>query len=248
MAINPTVVPSIIGGLGSIAGNIISNRGQKKREQERRDYDTKQWERVTAYNHPLEQMKRLTEAGLNPNLIYGSSPGSAVGNAGAIPAGQAPNYRIDNPMVPFMDTKVKQAQSNNLNTAAIKNITSANLNKAQTKQLTDLLTGQVELQNESLKQSRIKTDVDRLKSKAMSDKKTGIAVRYATETSNLLLDNQIKEAQTEVQKLNKFLAQNGIRPGDPLWFRFFGVAFNKGVEITEQVKKEINEMYNRLKQ
>ena len=82
----------------------------------------------------------------------------------------------------------------------------------------------------------------------MSDKQTGIAVRYATETKNLLADNQIKEAQSVVQQLNSFLAGHGIRPGDPLWLRFFGVAFNKGVELTKENIEQIKEMYNRLKQ
>ena len=59
-------------------------------------------------------MQRLKDAGLNPNLIYGSSPGSAVGNAGAIPAGQAPEYSLTNPVTGFMNTKVQQAQTNNL--------------------------------------------------------------------------------------------------------------------------------------
>lgn len=240
------------------------NQSRKKREKEARKFNVSQeqstriwnrdnWSMQNQYNHPTEQMERLINAGLNPNLIYGSSPGSAVGNAGQISPGSAvkgvaPNYQLDNPMTPFMDTKVKQAQSNNLNTAAIKNVTSANLNKAQTKQITDLLTGQVEIQNESVKQAQIKTDIDKLKSKAMSDKQTGIAVRYATETKNLLADNQIKEAQSVVQQLNSFLAGHGIRPGDPLWLRFFGVAFNKGVELTKENIEQIKEMYNRLKQ
>ena len=30
------------------------------------------WNRQTLYNSPIEQMKRLKEAGLNPNMVYGS--------------------------------------------------------------------------------------------------------------------------------------------------------------------------------
>ena len=121
--------PTISAGAGLI-GDIWSNIAYKKREKsrrkyeirreaDRRAYDLEQWMRQNKYNHPIEQMARLKAAGLNPNLIYGSSPGSAVGNAGALPAGQAPKgqlapFNIDNPMIPFMDTKVKQAQTNNL--------------------------------------------------------------------------------------------------------------------------------------
>lgn len=251
-------------GLFGLGSNIATNIGSKRRErdarkfnqrmeQDRRKYDTKQWERLMAYNHPTEQMARLTEAGLNPNLIYGSSPGSAVGNASQSPTGkavtgQAPAYRIDNAMAPFMDAKVKQAQSNNLNTSAMKNVAGANLSNTQEKRILDLLAGDIKLQEESIKKAEEESIQAKLLTNAMSNSDTGIAVKYAIETKNLIADNQIKEAQTEVQKLNKFLAQNGIRPGDPLWFRFFGVAFNKGVEMTEQIKKQIMEMFNKLKQ
>lgn len=255
--------PAPISGLFGLASNIITNRQNRKREkgrrlyeqaqeQDRRKYDQAMWDKVNKYNNPIEQMERLKNAGLNPNLIYGSSPGSAVGNAGDIASGkqlqgQAPQYQLDNPMIPFMDTKVKQAQTNNLNTAAMKNIAGANLSDSQANKLNSLLASEVTMAGEGAKQSKIKTNMDKLQNKAMSNKETGIAVKYATETSNLLLDNQIKEAQTEVQNLNKFLASNGIRPGDPLWFRFFGVAFNKGVEITDKIQQEIQEIFNQLK-
>ena len=52
-------------------------------------------------------MQRLEEAGLNPNLIYGSSPGSATGNAGAVAPGKAQDYSIQNPVTPYFDTKIK---------------------------------------------------------------------------------------------------------------------------------------------
>lgn len=254
--------PSVIAGAFGLGSNILSNIGRKKREsdkrfydyqqeQSRRKYDQAMWDKVNKYNNPIAQMERLKNAGLNPNLIYGSSPGSAVGNAQSIGqgkqlTGQAPQYQIDNPMTPFMDTKVKQAQSNNLNTAAMKNIAQSNLTDQQANRIQKLLASDITMAEQGAKQSKIKTNMDKLTNKAMSNKQTGIAVKYATETSNLLLDNQIKEAQTEVQNLNKFLASNGIRPGDPLWFRFFGVAFNKGVEITKEIRKEIQQLFEQL--
>lgn len=128
---NPAIGVALL-GLGS---NALSNIGAKKREQDkrffdmqmehsRRQYDQRMWGKVTRYNHPLQQMARLKAAGLNPNLIYGSSPGSAVGNAQQIAPGkqiqgQAPPYHIDNPGIPFMDAKVKQAQSDNMEANAL---------------------------------------------------------------------------------------------------------------------------------
>jgi len=113
--------PLIAGGLsvaGNVASQVLSNRARQRLEREARQYNLEQWHRENRYNHPLHQMARLKEAGLNPNLIYGSSPGSAVGNAGAIQPGKAPEYNLSDPIGPganlFMDTTVKQAQTNNL--------------------------------------------------------------------------------------------------------------------------------------
>lgn len=42
------------------------------------------WHMQNAYNHPAAQRQRLEAAGINPNLIYGSSPAGAGGNADQI--------------------------------------------------------------------------------------------------------------------------------------------------------------------
>jgi len=44
------------------------------------------WKMQNEYNSPLNQMKRLKEAGLNPNLMYGKG---TVGNATTMPQYQA---------------------------------------------------------------------------------------------------------------------------------------------------------------
>lgn len=54
------------------------------------------WDMNNKYNAPVEQMKRLEEAGLNPNLVYGS--GSVVGNTSSQPTApmmQAPKFDLN---------------------------------------------------------------------------------------------------------------------------------------------------------
>jgi len=54
------------------------NRAAADRQDERsKDAVDLAWERETAYNAPLAQMARFKEAGLNPNLIYGTGSASA---------------------------------------------------------------------------------------------------------------------------------------------------------------------------
>lgn len=60
-----------------------------------------------AYNTPQAQMERLQEAGLNPNLVYGS--GSVSGNT----SGSLPSYPVTNP-----DYRGQQSQSAAFLTAA----------------------------------------------------------------------------------------------------------------------------------
>ena len=150
-----------LGGLFGIGSDILNRhyrkkeeRGRRKYEQareiDRRAYDQAMWNKVNQYNHPLQQMQRLKDAGLNPNLIYGSSPGSAVGNAQSIAPGkqlqaQAPQYQFNNPITPFMDTRVKQAQSNNLKADVMLKATQGMKNTAEaglTGRRKDLLDGQ----------------------------------------------------------------------------------------------------------
>lgn len=73
------------GGITSLINNglgLISNK-------QNFDNTIELWRRNNEYNSPKNQMKRLEEAGLNPNLVYGH--GSVVGNTSSMP--QAPAWR-----------------------------------------------------------------------------------------------------------------------------------------------------------
>lgn len=126
---------SIIGGIpiiGGIAQSII-NSNQARENQEKQNQanlqlaqyqyskDLEMWNRGNEYNAPQAQMQRLRDAGLNPNLVYGS--GAVAGqSAGQIPKYQAPqmeyNYPppvdIPNTIGIHQDVQIKQAQLDNL--------------------------------------------------------------------------------------------------------------------------------------
>lgn len=91
---------SAVGGIGSLIGGIggaftaAKNRRQAERMQQKMmDWQSKEnrlsfernlnmWHNQNAYNAPSAQVKRLLEAGLNPNLAYGSL---SAGEAGTPP-------------------------------------------------------------------------------------------------------------------------------------------------------------------
>lgn len=60
------IVAAVVSAVASIAGVAINNSQAKKRVSEQNEY-----------NSPANQLKRYEEAGLNPNLIYGTGASSA---------------------------------------------------------------------------------------------------------------------------------------------------------------------------
>ncbi|MEM0173651.1 MAG: hypothetical protein QXI16_03995, partial [Sulfolobaceae archaeon] len=91
--------------------------------EQARTHDVDMWNRQNAYNTPEMQMQRLKEAGLNPNLIYGSGQAS-TGNADA-PKG-APVPHVSNALATFANNNATQLLSQyqdwQVKKAQIKNI------------------------------------------------------------------------------------------------------------------------------
>lgn len=88
-----------LNAIGSIIGSGIeaasSMAGLKKQHEYNKEmaalqnqYNIDMWNRQNEYNSPVQQMNRLKEAGLNPNLMYGQG---TVGNASSAPHLSAPN-------------------------------------------------------------------------------------------------------------------------------------------------------------
>lgn len=77
-----------ISGLFSLAGSAVQYNYSKKLAEQQNQFNIDMWNRQNEYNSPAAQMKRFSEAGLNPNLIYGQ--GNA-GNASSAPEMVTPN-------------------------------------------------------------------------------------------------------------------------------------------------------------
>lgn len=71
--VGAAVAAALITGIANIGLNAWQNRQNRKN-----------WELQNEYNSPFSQMERYRQAGLNPNLIYGSGQNASAGNAGAI--------------------------------------------------------------------------------------------------------------------------------------------------------------------
>lgn len=114
-----------LSGLSSFLGykgQQSANRTNLKLAEQARQHDISMWNAQNAYNSPQMQMQRMKEAGLNPNLIYGSGGAETT----AASPQKAPVPSVDNEMVSlaqmsltpmislYQDWQVKKAQIDNL--------------------------------------------------------------------------------------------------------------------------------------
>lgn len=88
MSVGGNLAGSLIGGAFSLGGMALQRKYNKEMAELQNQYNIDMWNRQNEYNHPTQQMNRLKEAGLNPNLMYGQGN---VGNASSAPQLSAPN-------------------------------------------------------------------------------------------------------------------------------------------------------------
>lgn len=135
---------------------------QQQYEQQRRD-NRADWERQNEYNHPLEQMNRLRQAGLNPNLVYGkgadttagsiqsATPGRVDFKPSQLPqqiAGLVQNIRMNKAQTDNIaaNTTVALAQRNNLESITAKNLQETAKSEFELQQAKELKEGIIERQ------------------------------------------------------------------------------------------------------
>jgi ATP-dependent Lon protease len=120
---NPAIIPAAM-NLGSSMFGSFTSFGQQKRANR---FNIDMWNRQNLYNSPKEQMRRLRDAGLNPNLIYGNNVSGAAGNTSNTPQFEKladHGYRpVDIPstiqsLQSFTDWDIKKATEDKLRTQA----------------------------------------------------------------------------------------------------------------------------------
>lgn len=236
---DPATGGALIAGGSQVVSNIVSNMGSRRAAKFAAKKNLEQWHRQNAYNHPLQQMERLKSAGLNPNLIYGTSPSSAVGNASDIPRVNAPEYRFDSPMADihrYYDVRQKEAQTDNLavqsnvlaQEGVLKGLQASQVAASTARTVFDLDVARelkqtsIDSAKELLRQQEVRTlglQLDnKFKDQGMKDRLTDIyyQAQIARETlSGKKLDNVIKDLDIQLKRL-------GIEKNDPWYFRILG--------------------------
>jgi len=233
MPIPAAILGAGVSGISNIASNLIGNSGSKRSQTRANNQNIAFWNMQNKYNHPVEQMARLKQAGLNPNLVYGGSPAQSAGNAEKIAPSKASEFKFDNPlnhMSSFQDFKIKNVQTDNLQAqndvltqdAILKGQqsvkTAAEGLSANAKAQVDqrLINTSVEAQKELLRQTQARTigyQIDNLVSSRTAAAKVKEAYYKLT-----LLGKQITGQQklNELRQLEKELKAEGLENANPI--------------------------------
>lgn len=83
MTVNDFLNPAaaVISTAGNVWSAMETNAANARMQQRQNEWNASMWEKNNEYNSPKEQMKRLREAGLNTDLMYGQQAGGASGNS-----------------------------------------------------------------------------------------------------------------------------------------------------------------------
>lgn len=127
MPIPAVAIPGLINAGTQVANAFaqgLSNRAQRKWNEKmysrQRADALADWQMQNEYNSPLQQMQRLKDAGLNPNLVYGNgaqTPSAQVRQSDMKSwSPQAVQFNSNSVLNSIYDVQVKQAQIDNMKT------------------------------------------------------------------------------------------------------------------------------------
>lgn len=221
--------------------------------QQQRDWAESDWHMLNEYNHPSAQMARLREAGLNPHLVYGkgadNTASAAVRGTEAKPWNpQAPDFSgIGSSLMSFYDTRMKQAQTDNLqvqNTvleqdAILKAIQGANIiqQTSRSRQEQDQASELFPYSLEALRANIQKSYADTQFTLDQNERAAVMQSQNLVESMERVLNMRSQRANTDaerariyqqvellkrdniVRQLDAELAAKGIRPNDAFFMR-----------------------------
>lgn len=109
-------VGAAIAAGASLAGSAASIAATGKLNRRNREWQEKMYAETNAYNHPMNQMQRFREAGLNPHLIYGQGNSGNATMASA-PNQEVPNFNFVDAVNAYVTTRKQQVETDNLEKA-----------------------------------------------------------------------------------------------------------------------------------
>lgn len=225
------------GGLsaaGSLFSNLIGNHQTNSANMELAKYqykkDLEMWNANNIYNSPEQQMIRLSQAGLNPNLVYGN--GSVVGNtSGQLPKYQAPRmeYHYDNPFANA--ASVLTAYQNYKKTNAEIDLVNAQVDAVRQRTINDTLAAKVTELTMPYKGIQEEERFNLIREQAWKEKYERMSSSTKLEVLKRTIEDQVKSAAlknslfTKDIDLKRFeidLRKLGLGQNDNVLYRILG--------------------------
>jgi len=214
MPLPAAAIGGIISGIGSLGASLLGNSGAKRRQELANKQNIEFWNMQNAYNTPKAQMGRLKDAGLNPNLIYGSNANTGV--AGSIAPSKASPYNIQNPIplqAMLLDSQIKNLNANTRD----KNAQALEREKLLGGKLTNL-----DLRNQI---QTIKND---------------IAGKTQNEAINIIKQSSLQaNFNTKITEVDQQFALEGFAKGNPIGTIFAQLGINGGGEENQLMRRAL---------
>jgi hypothetical protein len=234
----PFPFAAALGAVGSLGSSLLSNKGALRRQRLADRENIRFWNMQNQYNHPKAQMERLQKAGLNPNLIYGSSVAGATGSAGSIAPSKAAPYNIQNPVPSTIQSALAPSQNKLLGAQEIKTLADAKLTGKLARDRDLKIGAELQELNARAKIAESTSILKGLESQGMSTHK-------ADYFESLLAKFQTEKSKAVVEALNANIAEEyKLRPNDPLWYR----ELKKLVETIKDQIKDWQQLPNQVRQ
>lgn len=237
----------VLASLINLGGLLVQKNADKKAQQRQNRYNKKEaelayqrqqemWNLQNQYNSPANQMRLMTEAGLNPNLMYGGAGASSA--AGKQPEYQAARYEFSgNSPAMAIAPALQMYQNYRMNEAQIDNINQRTANDRVTNDvLLNTVTGKGlanELNRVNIQRSKLGFEretkllpyqIDMAKESA--DRQKWEVLKSARDYENKLTQGNLMEAQKEKIKaetlfrtMQNDFAKIGITNSDNFWVR-----------------------------
>lgn len=275
MPVGPLAIAGIAAG-AQLAGQGINAMSLGKTNKKTREWNEKMygmqrtdaladWQRQNEYNSPVQQMARLKEAGLNPNLVYSNG---ATSDAGPVRSTDVKGWNpepqkidlapVGSELARYYDMKLKEAQTNNVNqltqNAKVENDLKVleKTMKGQTiarndidlKYLNDIKLNSLEALKANIKNTEARTTAT-LDSNQRSALTTAQNLQIGLKRLSLMsTTNEVMKKNIELLQdrhlMNQFeigLNKLGMTRTDEIYFRFLYKALN-----SSDLKQTINDM------
>lgn len=202
-------------GLSFLSGGIntwntlLNNRAQEKMQKKNYNNQIELWKMQNEYNKPINQMERLKEAGLNPNLVYGGGATTTAGPVGYTPgvAPQSPLSGVGDAINNYMNY-YGQREERLLRKQAIDNA------KEKDDAVVEIAKAEAGIKKEELEQQKLNNIVTRSNILHNMDINT---TKIINDTEAHNLDMEIKRNEEEFNKKTrwlKFIVDSGAKIGD----------------------------------